>query len=430
MLRTLGNFLEGCRAPAVLEYGEDLIPLRTGEYSFEIRAGRLWIQAWHESRSLTRQIVGLEQQRPGIVDCIIQRFGGVTGKLSFLDTERPQTGHRALTGSRQSFAERFRRMLFRQFPGWRIASLSSQMDLQRSFSPVFPRARLVKGDQQIAAMACPQAANEPALLSFALLWFDYLAGSACRNDVNTRLCLFLPEEAGALTAHRLHWLDRSLLRAQLFRFNTHGSAGEVDPRDLGNIDTRVIASGAEEAHKSHWSQADESVLESKVRSRLQVIDASLLASPVLAQVLTFAGGDRDLIDLLAVDVRGRLALIELKVSEDLQLPIQALDYWMRLVWHLERGELDRLFPGIALSRVTPRMLLLAPALCFHPANTTVIRYFSRSIDVERVGINSDWERDLKVMLRLPGAQMPQSHGSLNEHPRFSAHQEGHLEPES
>ena len=429
MLRTLKAFLEGCRAPAVLEYGEELIPLKAGEYCLEIRAGRVWIQAWHENRSLSRRIVALEQQRPGMVDCEIQRFGGATGKLSLLDLERPQTGHRTLTGSRQSFAERFRRMLFRQFPGWKIVSLSSQMDLQRSFSPVFPRARLVKGNQQVAAMACAQTSDEPGLLSFALLWFDYLAASARRNSMSTRLCLFLPEEAGTLTAHRLRWLEHSLLRPQLFRFNAHGSAGEVDPLDLGNLDTRVSgpANGRE---RDGLPGGDESLLESIVRRRLQVIDASLLESPVLAQVLTFAGVNRDLIDLLAVDVRGRLALIELKVSEDLQLPMQALDYWMRLMWHLERGELDRLFPGIALNRVAPRMLLLAPALCFHPTNATVIRYFSPSIDVERVGINSDWGRDLRVLLRLRGAEMPQSHGSFDECSRFSAHQESHLESES
>src|SRR5690242_5513911 len=46
-------------------------------------------------------------------------------------------------------------------------------------------------------------------------------------------------------------------------------------------------------------------LESAVRSNLPIIDASLLQSPVHGQVLTFAAGDRDLIDLLAVSSSGR-----------------------------------------------------------------------------------------------------------------------------
>ena len=74
-------------------------------------------------------------------------------------------------------------------------------------------------------------------------------------------------------------------------------------------------------------------LESSVRSSLSKIDASLLQSPVHGQVLTFAAGDRDLIDLLAVSPSGRLAVLELKASEDIHLPMQALDYWMRVAWH-------------------------------------------------------------------------------------------------
>ena len=54
-----------------------------------------------------------------------------------------------------------------------------------------------------------------------------------------------------------------------------------------------------------------------------------------------------MLDLLAVDHRGRLAVIELKASEDVHLPLQALDYWMRVQWHVERREFQAngYFPG-------------------------------------------------------------------------------------
>ena len=77
------------------------------------------------------------------------------------------------------------------------------------------------------------------------------------------------------------------------------------------------------------------------------IDASLLPEPVYGQVPAFAAADRGVLDLLAVDHRGRLAVIELKASEDVHLPLQALDYWMRVQWHVERWRVpgQRLFPG-------------------------------------------------------------------------------------
>lgn len=410
LLVQIETFLAGCRTPAALEYGEESLPLVEGEYAVEIRSSRVWIDVWDETRSLSRRILSAEQAGPGILDCTVHRFGGKPGKLTLLDLDRPQTTYRSVSGMRQNFAERFRRMLFRQFPGWEIATLACGMDLQRSFSAIFPRARLIRGNQQIAALACPSAEDEPSMLTFALIWFDYVRAHS-RRGVATSMCLFLPETAGNLTSHRLRWLTGQSFQCRMFRFNEHGSAGEVDARDLGNLQTRVKAAGSPAPEV--WSAAgSERVLETLVRRNITLIDPMLRASPVHAQTLAFAAGDRDAIDLLAVASSGRLAVLELKVSEDLHLPIQALDYWMRVRWHAERGELRHLFPEVPLAGTLPKLLLVAPAMSFHSSNTAILRYFSPEIEVERVGINSDWERQFKVVLRLSGADMPISHGSF------------------
>ena len=152
-------------------------------------------------------------------------------------------------------------------------------------------------------------------------------------------------------------------------------------------------------------------LDSSVRSNLPTVDASLVQNPVHGQVLTFAAGDRDLIDLLAVSPAGRLTVLELKASEDIHLPIQALDYWIRIAWHAQSGELEHLFPGISVDGKPPRLLLVAPAICFHPSNVSVLGYFSPDIEVERIGVNSDWHENLRVVLRLKGADRPISHRS-------------------
>ena len=460
--------------------------LSPGEYSLEIRAGRLWVEAWPEAASLSRRILSIDSHKPGVLDCSIHRFGGAAGKLSFLDLQRPQTGHRTLSGERHSFSEQFRRMLFRQFPGWTIAGLSCGMDLQRSFSPVFPRAKLTKGAETIAAMACPGKNDEPELLTFALLWFHHLRASQ-KPEARLSLALFLPDGAGNLTAHRLRWLRSDALRPRIFRFNEHGSAGEVDPQDLGNLQTEVSARylppqigpevqallsrleslpgvgycyelagtvslryrgiefaraeagrlflGLEERreiplpqiaeiedfvkHLSNLAAAPptfpERWLESVVRVNLSAVDPALRPQPLHSQVLTFAAGDRTVIDLLAVSVEGGLTVLELKASEDLHLPMQALDYWTRIKWHAERGELQHLFPGTALAATAPKLVLLAPAMSFHSANATVLSYFSPEIDVERVGANSHWREQCRVVLRLKGADVPISHGRFHVH---------------
>jgi hypothetical protein len=129
----------------------------------------------------------------------------------------------------------------------------------------------------------------------------------------------------------------------------------------------------------------------------------LLASPVYGQVCSFAGAQRGVFDLLAVDFRGRLAVIELKASESVHLPLQALDYWIHVQHHLARGALAEYFPGIGLREQAPRLLLAAPALCHHPSNERVLRYFRADIEVERIGLAyglaERWSGPLKVLFR-------------------------------
>jgi hypothetical protein len=150
-----------------------------------------------------------------------------------------------------------------------------------------------------------------------------------------------------------------------------------------------------------YTRHPEAWLESQVRAGIRTIDATLRAAPVYEQAPQLAGGSRGIIDLLAVDDQGRLAVIEIKASPDIHLPLQALDYWMHVKWHLERGEFDAngYFPGVPLRRDPPRILLVAPALEFHPSNESIVRYFSSDIQMERIGVGLEWRQALRVMFR-------------------------------
>ncbi|MGH9718808.1 MAG: hypothetical protein ACRD8O_01230, partial [Bryobacteraceae bacterium] len=158
------------------------------------------------------------------------------------------------------------------------------------------------------------------------------------------------------------------------------------------------------------SALPEAWLESAVRANLPMIDAYLRPSPLYGQVPAWAGGERGIPDLLAADRSGRLAVLELKASEDLHLPLQALDYWMRVKWHLDRGEFEGrgYFPGVALRKEPPRILLVGPALEFHPTTETILAYFSSEVEVERIGLCSGWRECPRVMFRLCGAARPLS----------------------
>ena len=145
-------------------------------------------------------------------------------------------------------------------------------------------------------------------------------------------------------------------------------------------------------------------MESMVSRQPDRLEPGLTGGVVYEQVPAVSGTARGLLDLLTANASGRLAVIELKASEDLQLPLQALDYWMRVHWHHQRGELERegYFAGCALSPQPPLLLLVSPALQFHSACEVILRYLSPNIEVVGVGLNEDWRRAVKVVSRQAG----------------------------
>jgi hypothetical protein len=152
----------------------------------------------------------------------------------------------------------------------------------------------------------------------------------------------------------------------------------------------------------------EAWLESQVRAQIETLDAMIHPHPLYGQVPQFAAGERGIIDLLSVDRDGRLAVIELKAEEDIHLPLQALDYWLRVKWHLERQEFSArgYFPEISLISAAPRLLLVAPSLEYHPSNETILKYFSKDVPVERVGLGLEWRKELRVMFRFLSESWP------------------------
>ena len=153
-------------------------------------------------------------------------------------------------------------------------------------------------------------------------------------------------------------------------------------------------------------------LESVFRAGVADLLPTLRGDVVYAQVPALSSGDRGMLDLLAVDRNGRLCVIELKADEDLQLPMQALDYWIRVrALNADRRRTtmgDRLlsaferegyFPAVGISEFPPRLILAAPALRIHPANLPVLRYFSPDVDWELIALAEHWRHELKIVFR-------------------------------
>ena len=71
-------------------------------------------------------------------------------------------------------------------------------------------------------------------------------------------------------------------------------------------------------------------LEARLRREIAELLPGLRGDLLYTQVPALSAGDRGLLDLLTLERNGRLTVIELKADEDLHLPLQALDYWIRV----------------------------------------------------------------------------------------------------
>ena len=150
-----------------------------------------------------------------------------------------------------------------------------------------------------------------------------------------------------------------------------------------------------------YRSAPERWLETLILTDPSRLDATLDPRFLYSQVPAFAHSHQGIMDLVGVTRKGRAVIIELKVSEEIQLPAQGLRYWMRVKQHLDSGDFARngYFPGIELIKQPPALWLVAPSLHFHPATGLILQYFSPQIEVTRIGINENWRRGIRVAFR-------------------------------
>ena len=485
LVTVIEDFLRDCRRPVAVEDEQAPIRLEHGGHAVEVHGEQCVLHVWGEEGNIVRRVLSVRSQGVGRLELNVRRFGAKTSTLTLRDSRANREALRRIT-EQIEFREFLRRTLTRDFGEWEIEKLLSSADLENSLSPIYTRGVLRRGNRLWAVIGCrgDRAACD-RILTFGLIWLDWVRRRADRRVV-AGLKIFLPYRTTRTTANRLAFLNRDTIQFELYGFDPQGGLSPVDPRDFGNLATRLSvcaapaeapaataarladlsarpavetveradgtrsfrvrglefarqagaavtyglserigasgrtfdevfrlaeelarfrSAGAVDVQNPLYRGYPESWLESQVRRGIERIQGSLLPRPVYTHVPAVAGADRGIVDLLACDRAGRLAVLELKADEDIHLPLQSLDYWMRAKWHLDRGEFSArgYFPGTELSSEAPRLLLVAPAFDFHPTTEIILRYFSPEILVERVGLGADWRRELQVLFRKEGA---------------------------
>lgn len=123
---------------------------------------------------------------------------------------------------------------------------------------------------------------------------------------------------------------------------------------------------------------------------------------VYSQIPVYLGRDPGRIDILGADRLGTLVVMELKVTPDPDLPLQALDYWGRVIQHSKNGDFERrgYFSEVRLNRQHPKIYLVAPVFSFHDSTEALLRYLKPDLEVWKISVNDDWRCGVKIMRRI------------------------------
>lgn len=329
----------------------------------------------------------------------------VEGSLAFgllwLDWTRAHAERRAIEGLRLIIPEGMSRCLRE-----RVLALSSVARTE-IFEFSEPEARMQKVD----------AADAGNLESWLTPRREVESLLTAARDAITRIRAIVPDTAEAIEARvaaRTQEVALSFRGLEFARWTQDGlffglgDARERLSEEKGAALERLIrqleshrSSLSEETNHPLYRTAPERWLETLAIQDATRLDAQLDPSHFYSQVPALSAGDRGVLDLLGVTRRGRLVVIELKASEDIQLPIQAVDYWLRVRRHQRDGDFQRngYFTGVEIDPQPPLVWLVAPGLRFHSATDTLLKYLSPEIHVTRIGLAENWRRGLRIIFR-------------------------------
>jgi hypothetical protein len=245
LARSLQEFLAASRSAVVLEDGQELFDLETAQYSLSSEKDRCLLHLWSPERNVVRHVLDAELKN-GTLMLTARRFGQARPIKMEICRDRDRRPPSAQKAARSRYARLLERALRRDMPGWALdkSKLSTSMDLERSFSPVYARGLLRKGRSAFAVMGVNQQetqASVDATLTFGLLWLDACREREAGRTMVEGLRLYVPPKTSSTIQIRLAHLNHAAAKFQLFEFDERDeSSTQIDLSDHGNIQTRLV----------------------------------------------------------------------------------------------------------------------------------------------------------------------------------------------
>ncbi|HVO80938.1 MAG TPA: hypothetical protein VMT28_09410 [Terriglobales bacterium] len=257
LVRTVEEFLGASHDAVVIENGAVAFDLASAKYAVSGEHNKCVLHLWSAERNVVRRVLEAEV-RNEVLRLAVQRLGQTKPIKLEICRERDRRTPTAKKAARTAYQHKLQRVLERRFAGFKVAQLTSAVDLERSFGPIYARGLLRQGQSAFAVFGVngqETQASIDAALTFGILWLDACREAQAGKAAVEGLKLFLPPESSSLTRERMAHLNRSAAKWQLYELDEReNSLKEIDVSDRGNVATRLVHSTDESAMRERFAE--------------------------------------------------------------------------------------------------------------------------------------------------------------------------------
>jgi hypothetical protein len=151
VVRTVEDFLIGSRDAVVMEDGAVAFDLAQSKYSISGERNKCVLHLWSSERNVVRRVLEAEVKNE-VLRLEVQRLGQARPSKLEICRERDRRTPTAKRASRLTYSRTFQRMLEKKFRRYTVAKLTTAMDLERSFGPIYTRGLLRQGQSAFAVL--------------------------------------------------------------------------------------------------------------------------------------------------------------------------------------------------------------------------------------------------------------------------------------
>ncbi len=258
LTRTVQDFLSEAATAVVLENGMVAFDLAQSKYSISGEFNRCLLHLWSPERNAVRRVLEAEVKN-GTLRLAVQRLGQARPTKLEICRERDRRSPSARRVARAAYEQKLRGTLERHFPDFKVVRLTSGVDLEKSFGPVYARGLIRRARTAFAVLGVNRQETQSSIdasLTFAILWLDVCRKTQDANVLVEGLKLFVPNGSSALVRERMANLNRNAAKWHLFEVEERDDAPvEIDCADRGNVSTRLVHAANEEAARERFKDA-------------------------------------------------------------------------------------------------------------------------------------------------------------------------------